>query len=185
VRALPAASRRLAAALSTGTRTLDGSAPFADRLGGVFGSLGSLARQDATSSAVRQLIDTVDSVGTTLSVLLPAQLHCNIGGIWARNLQDTLAGGNSLGNYLNGSLLVSDQQLITGPGGAGNLNANPLPNENAQECESGHEPYRQGRHIGNPPGLQGTPVARTHPPAAATRAARAAGLLDHVPGASR
>jgi len=60
---------------------------------------------------------------------------------------------------------------------AADLHVNAYPNENAQECEAGNEPYTPAKAIGNPPGDQGHTVQLTHAPAAATRRAVAAGVI--------
>ena len=77
--------------------------------------------------------------------------------------------------------------MISSPSApAPDLHLNYYPNMNAQECEAGNEPFNADEQaIGNPAGLQPTTTEDTDPPAIATRRARAAGLLDHIPGAAR
>ena len=56
----------------------------------------------------------------------------------------------------------------------------------ATECEAGNEPYAPGQQIGNPTTRRARrPLDETSPPESVTARARAAGLLDRIPGASR
>ena len=175
--ALAPTARELSATLRTATPVLRRTPPFADGTGRVFAALDALVRDPFTDSSVRQLIDTVTTSAQTLDVVEPGQRYCNMFGVWARNLGDVLAGGNSLGNHLNGELLVSSEQLMAASTPAPSLHANPLPHEDAHECEAGNEPMTPGRHVGNPPGEQHGHVDVTRPPAEATERARKAGLL--------
>jgi virulence factor Mce-like protein len=175
--ALPPAARELAATLRVATPVLRRSPAFADASGRLLVRLDELVRDPATTVAVDQLIDTVIATQKTLRVVEPGQRYCNMFGVWARNLGDVLAGGNSLGNHLNGELLLSSEQSTAAGTPAANLHANPVPHMNAQECEAGNEPMTPGRHVGNPPGNQRGHVDVTRPPPEATRRARRAGLV--------
>ena len=48
------------------------------------------------------------------------------------------------------------------------LHANPVPTNNATECETGNEPFAEGQQIGNPAGTQPNRTEETTAPAAAT-----------------
>ena len=184
-RGLPRASRALAGVVAEGTPVLGRTPPFADRLGTALRVLGRVAKDPAAAGSLRQLLATVTSLRTTLSVLEPAQEHCNVGGLWARNFGGAFESGNSLGHFLSGQLVLDPQQLFPGPFDTPDLHVNPTPNENASECEAGNEPFLPGRQLGNPPGDQKPPPGstQTKPPAESVRRARAAGLLTPVRGA--
>jgi ABC-type transporter Mla subunit MlaD len=185
-RGLPGASRALAGVVAEGTPVLGRTPAFADRLGTALRVLGRVAKDPASAGSLRQLLDTVRSLRVTLETLEPAQRHCNVGGLWARNFGGAFESANSLGHFLSGQLVIDPQQLFPGPFDTPDLHVNPTPNEDATECEAGNEPYLPGRQLGNPPGKQRPRGAgRTAPPAASVRRARAAGLLTPVPGAAR
>jgi hypothetical protein len=158
VRELPGASRELAVTFERGRGAMRATPRFADALGAVMVRLHHLAAKRSTTSAMHQLQDAIDAVRELLSTLEPAQLNCNLGGTFANNEKSVVSGYSTLGNVLNGGLIISLQQLIASPKGDSGLNANPQPIENADECEAGHEPYHPGqRLVGNPPGRQGHP----------------------------
>jgi hypothetical protein len=119
---------------------------------------------------VAGLTVTVRSVQTALETLLPAQLRCNVGGLFVRNVSAATSDGDTSGRWLNAVVVFDTAE----PGSESNLtqqsakpsshlHANPYPAENAQECESGNEPYLAGTVIGHPPGLQPDSTAETRP----------------------
>jgi virulence factor Mce-like protein len=117
-------------------------------------------------------------LGALLAAVAPAQISCNVAGLWTHNLASTVSDGDANGPWVRLLPVIDAQQMLHAATPAGNLHLNAYPNESAQECEAGNEPYGGGgRVIGNPAGNQSTTVTLTKPPAAATRRARAAGLL--------
>jgi virulence factor Mce-like protein len=178
VRLLPLASKRLTAALRTTTPVLRRTPDLAGRLKTTLVALDRLSRDPSTPSAVRKLSTTVTTLDETLQTLLPAQKTCNTLGIAMRNLGEVVATGNVDGSGLNSLFMLGLDQQLQGAGPAATLNANPTPNNNAQECETGNEQYRAGRFIGNPEGLQPASTELTSAPATSIARARAAGLLE-------
>ena len=177
---LPLATRRLSDSVRATTPVLRRVPGFSTGLRTALAALDRLARNPSTPAAVRKLTTTVQTLDNTLQVLLPAQLTCNIVGLSTRNLGDVVAFGNADGSALNALFMLGLNQQLQSAGPAANLHANPTPNNNARECESGNEPYLPGKQIGNPDGLQPKTTEITKPPASATRRARAAGLLKEI-----
>jgi hypothetical protein len=66
---------------------------------------------------------------------------------------------------------------------ASNLSLNPLPHENAQECEAGNETWSGRQQLNNPPGPQSASTRQTVPPPGVRTLAARAGLLAPVEGA--
>ena len=151
---LPETTLTLARTLERATPVLGRAPALADRLGTTIEALDRLAREPATSGAIRKLIDTVRSVIVTTNTLNPAQITCNVLGIWTRNIADTVAVGDADGSWLAGVLMLHLPQTLQSARPANDLHVNPTPNVNAQECEVGNEPYSPGQVLTNPPGLQ-------------------------------
>lgn len=63
-----------------------------------------------------------------------------------------------------------------------NLGLNPLPHENAHECESGNEPWNDKQQLNNPKGRQSKTSRPTVQPSGVPRLARKAGLTDRIEG---
>jgi virulence factor Mce-like protein len=120
-------------------------------------------------------------LGGLLRALAPAQMNCNILGVWARNLSSSLSQGDANGGWLRMLPVLDLTQITHSATPAANLHVNAYPNADANECEGANEPYLPGQRIGNPAGNQSRTVPQTAPPAAATRRARAAGLLRSTP----
>jgi virulence factor Mce-like protein len=181
VRALPRASRRLARALVAGTPLLrDLNAPLGRPAVALLRSLRALAVEPATANAVSELTTTVTTLRTTLETLGPAQITCNVAGLWMRNVGDTLRSGDASGYWLN-VLPVFDLtggQMLQSAAPDRNLHINHHPLMDTSECEAGNEPYRQGQLIGNPPGKQPNRTEETAPPSDSRERARRAGLLE-------
>jgi virulence factor Mce-like protein len=117
-------------------------------------------------------------LGALLATVAPAQMSCNIAGLWVHNLASAVSDGDSNGPWVRLLPVLDATQMLHSAQPAGNLHLNAYPNENADECESGNEPYGgAGKTIGNPAGNQSKTVTLTKPPAAVTARARAAGLL--------
>jgi hypothetical protein len=169
---LPTATRRLNRALDAATPLLDDlhRTKATAQLGRALDALGALVRNPARSPAVAGLTVTVRSVQTALDTLLPAQLYCNVAGLFVHNVVAATSDGDGSGRWLN-ALGVFDTAEIGSESNltqqsakpSTHLHANPYPNEGAQECESGNEPYAAGTVIGNAPGQQPNSTAETRP----------------------
>ena len=180
--ALSAVDRTLAA----GVRPMRQLPAFAHELGVALRALAGLAHDPSTSGSLRKLYDLVVPTNEVLSELVPAQVYCNLLGTWSQNF------GSMWGGLGDGEGPALANLVLTGVGAAGeelqsarpasNVAMNPLPNENASECESGNEPWSGHQQLNNPPGLQGRDTRTTAPPPGATALARKAGLLAPIPG---
>ncbi len=174
----PAASRALRGALVTGTPVLRRVPLLTDRLDGAVTVLRRVAEQPSTLGAVQRLSDAIASARTTLEVVAPAQLTCNTLAIFFRNIGDVVSEGDAAGSWFDTTLLLDGDQGTRQARQSPGLHANPLPANDATECETGNEPFEPGRRVGSPGGAQAARTEETRAPADATRRARAAGLVD-------
>ena len=181
---LPSASRSFAAALtgSLGPLRTEPTAladVFSATLRGIDGlaSFRPFVKQDLGS-----LFLTVTVLGSSLNAIMPAQISCNVAGLWTRNLASTVSEGDSAGTWIAFLPILQTAEMFQAPKPSATLHDNFYPAENAGECESGNEPFLGGQRIGNPAGAQSTHVELTSSPAAAVALAKKAGLLDHIPG---
>jgi virulence factor Mce-like protein len=181
---LPQTANALAGALESGTHVLRRVPALAPKANTALRTLGTVARDPAAGGSLRKLTSTVRTLRPTVDYLTAAQVHCNTGGLFMRNFYSPVTQGDASGTWLTFYLIFRTQQDLKAPAPESDLHVNPYPHENASECESGNEPYTPGQLIGNPAGNQPTKTAETAPPAAVTARARAAGLLDAIPGAS-
>src|SRR4051794_27995220 len=172
VAVLPSTLPTLADALEIGTGTLARTPPLNERLSDVFVALNNFADDPLVPQGIARLNDTVKSLDPTLKFITPAQVVCNYGTLWFRNVSSVLSEGDSHGTWQrfiiiptpNGpnSESSSSSAPANGPTEANHLHANPYPNsaapgQNPRECEGGNEPYARGKTIvGNVPGNQGT-----------------------------
>lgn len=189
-RLIPSATRRLDATVRAATPVARDIRTLGTPLRSAFTAVDRFSRNRNAINAIKLLgandLATVGAsgfigLGGLLSALSDAQLNCNTVGIWARNLSGVLADGNEAGGWLR-MIPVLDTGLMFHEAQPGaNLHINQYPNQDAQECESGNEPYRTGRAVGNPGGAQSRQTQDTAPPTSATRRARAAGLLTEAP----
>lgn len=169
---LPEALPALNGALRAGVPALQGLPRLTRPLRTTFMALDRLSRDPATDGAVRRLTDTVERVDELLTgspaALTPAQVQCNIFGLYFRNVNSFgLTNGTAwtpltaLGIDTSGAENESFQHSTPSP----DLHINPSPNLNYDECEAGNEPYTpDGQQLGNPPGLQSNEVPGTSPP---------------------
>ena len=154
------------------------------RLPETFSRLGAAA--GPLRGALDQLVPAVASIHTALHTIEPAQVHCNVGGIFARNAASALSEGDAVGAWARVVLSgVTVEQTFQAAKHQQDLHLNYYPHENASECEAGNEPYAPGLLIGNPPGLQSTKTPATAPPPGVTKLAQDAGVLGPTTGAGR
>jgi virulence factor Mce-like protein len=170
VRALRTAAPILSDALAFGTTTLRQTPALNRRLVNVLESLQDFAEDPVVPRGVQDLTDTVRTLRPTLDFVAPAQLQCNYGANFFRNISDLLSVGDSSGTTQrfiiiatpqgpNSETLTTSSKPANGPTADNHLHANPYPNTAAPgqpvECEAGNEPYIQGQTtIGNVPGTQ-------------------------------
>jgi hypothetical protein len=120
-------------------------------------------------------------------VLTPAQVACNTLGMWGQYASSAFLGFGSGQGPALGDLVVTglgaNGEMLQSSRPASNLALNPLPHENAQECEAGNEPSSGRQQLNNPPGLQSSRTRETVPPVGVRALAARAGLLSPVEGA--
>jgi virulence factor Mce-like protein len=171
VRVLPSTLPDLADALAFGRDTLARSPALNKRLADVFDALARFSTDPLVPVGIARLNDTVKSLAPTLAFLTPAQVVCNYGTLWFRNVSSVLSEGDSNGTWQRFIIIPTPQgpnsesgpssAPADGPTLANHLHANAYPNTAApgqtHECEGGNEPYAAGKTvIGNVPGNQGT-----------------------------
>ncbi|HWF55881.1 MAG TPA: MlaD family protein [Solirubrobacteraceae bacterium] len=179
---LPVTLARVNATLSAGQRPLRQLPTFSPVLGGALAELQALSREPTTAASLRQLTATLNALRPLLVSLTPAQVDCNIIGLYGRNFSSAWG---TLGSGIGPSYVVAG---VVTPGATGevlqsakpaaNLHINYLSHEDPQECESGNEPYSATQQdLSNPPGNQSRSVPSTTPPAGVAALAQRAGLL--------
>jgi virulence factor Mce-like protein len=170
-------SGRLAAALEQGTITLRDTGALGDLIRAAFVRLSRLVDAPQTPKTLRHLTDMVGSLGQALAIYNPAQLQCNVLGLWTRNVAPINAEGDAIGPWLSVQLVIHPQQSFQNATRSADLHTNPVPHNNSTECETGNEPFLPGQSIGNPPGNQPNRTEDTAPPAGPRARARQAGVL--------
>lgn len=187
---LPGSLAQINSTLGAGVRPLSELPRFSHVLARTLTVLTAFSRAKTTPGALRQAAAALSAISPLLSVLTPAQLDCNVIGLYGRNFSSAWG---TLGNGIGPSYVLAG---VVTPGAFGealqaaapapNLHINYLPHENADECESGNEPYSLlAQDLSNPPGNQSRNVPRTSPPPGVSGLAQQAGLLNPPPGTPR
>ncbi len=180
-------ARRLAPTVNELNRTLRAARPplrslprVARLLEGMLKATDRLSRAPETRGTLRQLIAFTAPLERLFSAVTPAQVSCNIYGVFAENVVSVLGGtGTKDGSFELASVSSTGAQneLFQNKTISPDLNVNATPNLNADECESGNEPYSATNpNRGNPPGLQYDKWRETEQPAGVRAKAQAAGL---------
>lgn len=161
---LGSSSRDLADAVEAGTPILRRAPTLADDLESTLEALDELASEHPTADTVRALLVTVGLLQPTLEYANPAQLQCNVLGLWLRNLYGTAVEGDAAGTWLTSMFVFNPPQQLQSAEPAPDLHVNFYPHLNERECEAGNEPFEPGQLIGNPPGRQPNHTADTQAP---------------------
>jgi virulence factor Mce-like protein len=192
-RLLPTASARLDSTIRAATPVLRRAPKLADPLAEAFAAVDRGALSGTTQAALRVLgqsdfasfsATSVIGIGAIAQFLGAAQFHCNVAGLWARNLASTVSEGDAAGSWLNFIPIINSGQALQTPTPSPDLHANPYPHESGSECEAGNEPFLPGQQIGNPAGSQPAGTEETSPPPGVRELAQAAGLLTPTPRSS-
>jgi virulence factor Mce-like protein len=117
----------------------------------------------------------------TMRAIGDAEVHCNTGGLMARNLPAAVSGGDRAGAWLTGAFLLDPSTLLSAERQAPDLHLDPYPRADAGGCVSGNQLYRPGRHVGPAP-HDDVNLGIRAPADARARAARAGLLDDHEDG---
>ncbi|MHB8694856.1 MAG: MlaD family protein [Solirubrobacteraceae bacterium] len=174
------------AALSAGVTPLRRLPALTGPLRTTLATLESISRLRSTTGAVRKLGDVMSPLEQILAALTPAQVHCNVIGLFGQN-EATFWGtlGTGLGpSVLNAAIgtvgSTGEQSQSATP--ASNLHTDLLPVENATQCDSNNEPYNPNvQRLAPPTGPIPNSTRPTYPPPGVLQLARSAGLLAPSP----
>jgi virulence factor Mce-like protein len=162
---LPRAAAGLSATAETGTPVLRRATKLGPDLEDTLRAAGALAKEPATSGALRRLTSVVASLGPTLTFANPFQTNCNYLGLWTRNASSTISEGDENGTWFRFMPVFQTDEFVQRATPAPNLHATPYGTATDSECETGNEPYRPGQVIGHPEGRQPAHTELTSPPA--------------------
>jgi virulence factor Mce-like protein len=183
---LPSTLPALNATLTAGVAPLRSLPQFASQLQTTLQVLNAVSLDPAASGALRSLTDAVGAVKTLLDVLTPAQLQCNILGVYGQNFPSVLAGTGFAGAPLiqvGVTTRGANNEEFQNSSPSSNMHVNANPHENYKECEAGNEPYNPNvQLLANPPGLQSNQTEATSPPPGVRALAARAGLLNAPAG---
>jgi phospholipid/cholesterol/gamma-HCH transport system substrate-binding protein len=183
---LPSTLRRMNATLSAGAPPLRALPSLEPPLTGALEDVGRLTRDGNTSGALRKLTDLAHATRGALSLLAPAQIHCNVITLFMQGFAGTFGTLGTGDGPALGALFLGETGAIGEPlqnaKPSPNLGSNPIPIENETECEAGNEPWTEKQQLGNPPGLQSKTTRDTVPPPGVTQRAQDAGLMTDPEG---
>ncbi len=161
---------------------------FGSDLGAALHATAHLSRIAPADGSVRLLTELNNPLDKLFSVLTPAQVYCNLFGVFSENAGSVLgATGTAEGafEFVSVTTLGATNELFQNSQISPDLNVNAVPNLNAKECETNNEPYSASDpNRGNPPGLQYNHFRDTSQPPGVAEKARKAGLYDS-PGESK
>ncbi len=165
---LPASVRELDGAMRAAVRVDPAVATLAPRIDDALRAVEAFADNPASTQALKILggedlatfgTSAFVGLGAVLKTTWDAEKNCRVTSTWVKRITAITSDGDEGGNWLRMGP-VSDQEMARPSARPSErLHYNAYPNENAQECEAGHEGYAPGQSFGNPPGLQGTPGA--------------------------
>ncbi|MGE4425130.1 MAG: MlaD family protein [Solirubrobacteraceae bacterium] len=185
---LPAGLKQLNDLFDDATVAFRAFRPANPRLQAAGDALWTLAERPEVDGLVRKVGDTFVAAEPVVAASADAQVHCNSVAVFAQNITSVF-GDNGYGEgpsvigvrlkSLGGSspleMLQNGEKL---PG----LHLNYTPNQNAEECEAGNEPFSfDRRSLTNPPGAQSRSHVETTVDPEMTRQARAVGLFNPIP----
>lgn len=182
---LPAAAGGLDAVVRAATPVFRPVPTLASRLQVALGSVQSLARDPISIQTLQALggndLATLGAsafvgLGAILRAIAPAQLACNVAGLWVRNFASGLSEGDSTGGWLRTMPLTSQDESTEAATPAPDLHLNPYPTEDSRQCQAGNEGYSGAQLIGSPPRTS-TRVDNTTPPPGVLQRGEKAGLV--------
>jgi virulence factor Mce-like protein len=182
---LPTAARRLDAVLRAAPATFRLVGPVAIDLGNALKAVRALA-SDPASTETFSVLGSSDlgtfgasvfvGLGAILDTVAPAQLSCNITGLWLRNFASGLSEGDSTGNWLRFLPVTDVTQLTQTATPSSDLHINSYPVEDSSQCQAGNEVYKGAQAIDDP-GQTSAVVDNTTPPPGVLAEGRKAGLV--------
>jgi virulence factor Mce-like protein len=186
---LPLASQRLDQIVRAATPVYRLAPELASKLQAALVDVDKLASNPAAIATFKVLGDNdlatfsasaFVGLGAVLEAAGPAQLACNIEGIWARNFggpNNALSQGDSVGSWLRSTLVLDTSTLLESPKPAADLHLNYYPTETPGKCTAGNENYVSStQDIGAPASFTSI-VPQTSPPPGVLQRYKSAGLL--------
>jgi ABC-type transporter Mla subunit MlaD len=175
---LPESAPVLAAAFSTGAKTLPGTAKFDQQTVGLAKSLAAYASDSTVQAGLKRLTLTSSSLIQPLQFLAPVQATCNYVTLFLRNIASSLSDNIGTGTVLRTLLVFIDNDVAGGEGAPSSvrytsygaegsvgtsgqendhgllhldLNPNTASPGETDECTAGNEPFNANTAvIGNP-----------------------------------
>ncbi len=175
----------LDAIVTLANHAFKGVPPVARKLQTALVSVGTLARDPASTGAFKVLgsndLATFGSsafvgLGAILRTVASEQFSCNLTSLWLRNFAGGLSEGDSTAAWLRFSPLIDLGQELQSATPASDLHLNYYPKESPAGCQAGNEVYRGAQRIGDP-GPTSTVVDNTAPPPGILERGRRAGLV--------
>jgi virulence factor Mce-like protein len=182
---LPPTARQLDAILRAGPATFRLVGPVASDLQQALAATRRLAADPASTQTFRVLgssdlgtfgASVFMGLGAILDSVAPAQLSCNVAGLWVNNFASALSEGDSSGAWLRFAPIFDSKQFKQTGTPSSDLHIDYYPQENSRECQAGNEVYRGARRIGDP-GVTSKTVDNTAPPPGVLARGRKAGLV--------
>jgi virulence factor Mce-like protein len=179
---LPSTIPALNETLDAGVAPLRALPSLAGELRTMLRTLALVSRDPAAPGSLVRLTDAVGAVGTLLKALVPAQLQCNILGIYGQNFPSALAGTGVAGAPLiqvGVTTLGAKNEEFQNASPSSNMHVDADPIENYKQCQAGNEPYNADvQELSNPPGVLSNQTESTAPTPGVTALAAKAGLLN-------
>jgi ABC-type transporter Mla subunit MlaD len=183
---LPGSLAQIDATLASGVAPLRMLPGFSRPLRTALRSLRAMALDPNTSNALRKLPALIAPTNQVLATFVPAQVNCDVLGLWGVGFSSTFAGqGDGLGPALPNLVITgagAQGEALQSARPAANLNTNPLPQETQGRCESGNERFTGHQQLNNQPNFSSLANRTTTPPPGVAALARRAGLLTAIAG---
>jgi virulence factor Mce-like protein len=183
---LPVTLPQINSTLAAGLPPLRQIPSFSPYVGRAFTALQTLSRDSNTVASLRKLTDLAGASRGALSLLVPAQVNCNVISLFTSGFAGVFGTlGTGEGPSL-GALFLSETgaagEAVQNARPSPNVGINPIPNESQNGCEAGNEPWTGGQQLGNPPGPQSKTTRPTVPPPGVEALAQQAGLITAPAG---
>jgi virulence factor Mce-like protein len=168
-RVLPGATREMLATARTAIRVDPRVKALAQPIDRTLSAVGRFAANPASTRALQILAgqdlatfgaSSFVGLGAVLKTTWDAERACRTASTWMDRIAAIASDGDESGNWMRMMPIFETDQAKAEGAPSANLNANPYPNENTQECEAGNEGFAPGGRIGNVPGNQGKPEGR-------------------------
>ncbi|HTX31138.1 MAG TPA: MlaD family protein [Solirubrobacteraceae bacterium] len=182
---LPAAARGFDQVVRVATPVFGPVPTLAARLRTALATVSSLARDRVSIQTFQALgsndlatlgASTFVGLGAILRAIAPAQLACNVAGLWVHNFASAISEGDSTGAWLRTMPLTDSNESTETGTPASDLHLNIYPVEDQSQCQAGNEGYSGQQLVGHPPQTT-TTVDNTAPPPGVLEDGEQAGLV--------